>query len=246
MDRLAAQPGEQVLDVGCGCGGTSAELAAAVAPTGTVTGLDLAGPLVAAAADRFPTVRYPGLSFIAADIETVDVVHGAPFDAVYSRMALMLLADPVAGATAIRRSLRPGGRLAATVFRDGSASPWLSATLLGAAPHVGSLPPLPLGDEPGPFAFADPAKVTRVLTAAGFDTIGVDPCDVTLCAPDEPDTVADWLIDIGPAGAAYREVSPDRQAAARAGALRLLARFHEPGAGYRLPTGMWLITATTR
>jgi SAM-dependent methyltransferase len=59
---------------------------------------------------------------------------GAPFDAAYSRMALMLLADPVAGCVSIRRALRPGGRLAATVFRDAAASPWLPAALLGAGP----------------------------------------------------------------------------------------------------------------
>src|SRR5258705_428939 len=130
-------------------------------------------------------------------------------------MTLMLLAAPVAGCTTIRRSLRPGGRLAATVFRDGGANPWLAASMLGAAPHVGLLPPLPVGNEPGPFAFTDPARVERILTSAGFDAITIHPFDVTLQAPDEPDAVAEWLIEIGPAGAAYRAASRPQQAAAR-------------------------------
>ncbi|MEU4409695.1 methyltransferase domain-containing protein [Streptosporangium sp. NPDC023963] len=244
LDRLRARPGERILDVGCGCGGTTAELAAAVAPTGAVVGLDLDESMVAAAAARFPSDRHPGLSFTAADIETAGTVAGAPFDAVFSRTALMLLADPVAGCSTIRRALRPGGRMAATVFRDGATSPWMHAVLLGAAPHLGPLAPMPAGDEPGPFAFADPERVKRILIEAGFEAVTVQPHDIALRAPDDPGTVAEWLIEIGPAGAAYRDAAPPRRAAARAGAARLLARFREPASGYRLTTGIWLITAT--
>ncbi|WP_320068358.1 class I SAM-dependent methyltransferase [Micromonospora sp. RTGN7] len=243
MDRVAARPAERILDVGCGCGGTTAELALAVGETGTAVGVDIAEAMVTAARQRFSTRRYPGIRFRAADIETLDVVPGAPFDAAYSRMALMLLADPVAGCTTIRRSLRPGGRLVATVFRDGSVNPWLFATMLGAAPHLGALPPLPVGEEPGPFSFADPVRLTRVLTRAGFTAVTITPCDVTLDAPDEADAVAEWLIEVGPAGAAYRAAPPAGQASARAGAVRLLDRFREPGVGYRLPAGLWLVTA---
>ncbi|WP_144123786.1 class I SAM-dependent methyltransferase [Catellatospora sichuanensis] len=244
MSRLSPRPGERVLDVGCGCGGTSAELATAVGPTGAVLGVDLAESMVSAAAARFPQDSHPGLRFAAADIETVEDLPGAPFDAAYSRMALMLLADPVAGCVNLRRALRPGGRLAATVFRDGRTNPWLPLAVLGAAPHVAALPPLPVGDEPGPFAFADPARVRRILTAAGFDAVTAEPHDVVMTAPDDPDTVAEWLIEIGPAGAAYRAAPAPQQTAARAAAAGLLDRFRERGTGYRLPAGLWLITAT--
>ncbi|SNS85161.1 class I SAM-dependent methyltransferase [Actinomadura mexicana] len=249
MDWLRPRAGERILDVGCGCGGTTAALAEAVAPTGQAVGVDLAESMVAAARRRFPLDRHPGLRFVAADIETVGVVPGAPFDAVFSRMALMLLADPVDGCIAIRRSLRPGARLAATVFRDGTANPWLAMAVLGAAPHLDALPPLPLGEEPGPFAFAQPARIERILTAAGFEGITIQPPDVTLEVPDEPDTVAEWLIEMGPASAAYRAAPPARQAAARSATAGLLARFGAPGGDsgvtYRLPAGLWLITATT-
>ncbi|GIJ63725.1 class I SAM-dependent methyltransferase [Virgisporangium aurantiacum] len=245
MHRLAPQPAERVLDVGCGCGGTTADIAAAVGADGAVVGIDLADGMVVTARERFPADRYPGIRFQAADIETLDVVPGAPFDAAFSRMTLMLLADPVAGCATIRRALRPGGRLVATVFRDGGANPWLPAALLGAAPHVGALPPLPVGDEPGPFSFADPTRLDRVLTAAGFVNVTIEPHDVTMNAPDEADVVAEWLIEIGPAGAAYRAAPPANQANARAGAARLLERFRAPGTGYRLPAGIWLVTAAT-
>jgi SAM-dependent methyltransferase len=253
LDWLRPQPGERVLDVGCGCGGTTAEIADAVGQAGRAVGLDLAEAMVAAARTRSsadsPSGAGPqsgaGPRFVAGDIETLELVPGAPFDAVYSRMTLMLLADPVAGLETIRRSMRPGGRLAATVFRDAGVNPWLPAALLGAAPYLGPMPPLPIGNEPGPFAFADPERVTRVLTAAGFIDVAVRPCDVTLEAPDDPRAIAAWLIEIGPAGAAYRDASLTAQASARTGAVRLLERFRQAGAGYRLPAGHWLITART-
>jgi SAM-dependent methyltransferase len=241
LDRLRPVAGERILDVGCGCGGTTAELAAAVGPHGTVTGLDLSPEMVAAARRRFPAVR-----FVAADIETVDVVAGAPFDAAYSRMVLMLLADPVAGLSAIRRSLRPGGRLAATVFRDGPANPWLPLALLGAAPSLGPMPPLPAGDEPGPFAWADRVRISDVLSAAGFTRIRIDALDVTVPAPDDGEAVAEWLIEVGPAGAAYRRATAAAQADARRGTAQLLDRFRSPGAGYRLPAGIHVVTAESR
>jgi SAM-dependent methyltransferase len=238
LDHLKPAPGERVLDVGCGCGGTTAELASAVGPEGVAVGIDLSEAMIAQARTRFP-----GRRFVVDDIETIGVVPGAPFDAVYSRMALMLLADPVAGLTTIQRSLRPGGRLAATVFRDGGSVPWLFAVVLGAAPSLGPMPPMPLGDEPGPFAFGDPAGLVRALQAGGFGSVAVEPQDVTLVAPDEPDEVAGWLIEIGPAGPAYRDAAPAAQASARSGATRLLERFRTPGTGYHLPTGLWLVTA---
>ncbi|GAA3204644.1 class I SAM-dependent methyltransferase [Dactylosporangium siamense] len=248
LRSLAVRPGERVLDVGCGCGGTTAELAAATKAGGAgsdegggAVGVDLSAAMIEAARSRFPAGRHPGLRFLAADIETLDVVPGGPFDAAYSRMVLMLLADPVAGCAAVRRSLRPGGRFAATVFRAGNA--WLPAAMLGAAPHLGALPPLPVGAEPGPFALADPGRIARVLTAAGFADVATEPHDVVMEAPDEPDDVAEWLIELGPASAPYRLAVPTAQHEARAGAGKLLARFRDPGAGYRIPSALWLVTA---
>lgn len=258
--------GERVLDVGCGCGGTTAALAAAATaagvevpaggdggggeaagagvPTGGgAVGVDLSAAMIEAARSRFPSGRHAGLRFLDADIERLDVVPGGLFDAAYSRMVLMLLADPVAGCATVRRSLRPGGRLAATVFRAGPGNAWLPAAMLGAAPHLGALPPLPVGDEPGPFALAEPRRIDRVLTAAGFVDVAAEPHDVVMEAPDEPEDVAEWLIELGPAGAPYRQAPPDAQAAARAGAAKLLARFRESGTGYRIPSALWLVTA---
>jgi SAM-dependent methyltransferase len=239
LAALAPRPGERALDVGCGCGGTTADLARAVAPGGTAVGVDLSPEMVRAAATRFP-----GLRFAAADVETAAALPGTPYDLAFARMVLMLLADPVAGCGAIRRALRPGGRLAATVFRDGAANPWMFASVLGAAPHLGALPPMPLPGEPGPFAFADRDRVAGVLAGAGFVEVAVEPLDVALDCGHDADEVAEWLVEVGPAGAPYRAAAPADQDGARAGVARLIERYRGPD-GLRLPVGAWLVTART-
>ena len=83
----------------------------------------------------------------------------------------------------------------------------------------------------------------RVVTGAGFDGVAVEARDATLDAPDTQDDVAEWLIEIGPAGAAYRDAAAEAKGLARGGAVRLLERFRTPGVGYRLPTGVWVLTA---
>lgn len=234
MTALAPSPGERIVDIGCGCGGTTEEIASRA---GSALGVDISAEMVAAA-----RVRFPGTDFATVDVEAVDRIAGGPFDAAYSRMALMLFADPVAGLSAVRRSLRSGGRLAATVFRGQETNQWLISTVLGAAPHLGPLPALPLGDEAGPFAFASAERTTKLLAAAGFQDIVVTARDVVVATPDNP-SIVEWLIEIGPAGLGYRAAAPEAQAAARAGVVSLLRRFHTPGEGYRLPAGVWLITA---
>ena len=102
------------------------------------------------------------------------------------------------------------GRLAATVFRAAAASPWLPAALLGAAPHLGPLPRLPIGDEPGPFAFADPARPRKALTAAGFTDIGVRPVDTVLRAPDNPDKLAGCTPQVVDAGCPHQRDGDSR------------------------------------
>jgi SAM-dependent methyltransferase len=218
-----------VLDLGCGTGDTVLGFAAQGA---TVVGVDFSAPMLAVARAR--CAHLDRVSFVQADLATF--VSPTAFDLAYSRMCLMLLEDPVPALANIRTALRPGGRLVATVFRDMADNPWLPAVVMGAAPHLGPMPPLPLPGEPGPFAWADPDLIGKLLDAAGFSRVLVEASN-----PDVrmESTSVEALIELGPAGGAYRAASPASQEAARSSVSALLARFDGV-----LPTGIWTVTAS--
>jgi len=122
-------------------------------------------------------------------------------------------------------------------------NPWLPAVVLGAAPHLDPMPPLPLPGEPGPFAFADPARIRRVLGEAGFANISATPFDPVVRLPGPAVAHAELLIALGPAGGVYDRAAAPAQAAARAGVTTQLSRFTTPDGGLALPSGLWLIEA---
>jgi SAM-dependent methyltransferase len=224
---VSVHAGDRVLDLGCGTGDTTRALAELGA---TVVGVDFSAPMLAAARARCADLDR--VSFVEADLATFTTDE--PFDLAYSRMCLMLLEDPVPALANVRAALRPGGRLVATVFRDMADNPWLPAVVMGAAPHVGPMPPLPLPGEPGPFAWSDPDLIATLLDAAGFSRVRVEASNSGV-----PLGSIEALIELGPAGGAYRASPPSAHAAARDGVAALLARFNGV-----LPTGIWIVTAT--
>ena len=87
---------------------------------------------------------------------------------------IMFFSDPVAAFANVRRSMKPGGRLTLAVFRPASETLWPNAPL-EAVRHL--LPQIPvLGpEEPGPFSWADPTRVRRILEGAGFSEVSLTP-----------------------------------------------------------------------
>ncbi|GAA3486599.1 methyltransferase domain-containing protein [Streptomyces cremeus] len=106
------RPGLRVLDVGCGPGTITADLAALVGPAGHVTGVDSAPAILdrarATAAERGLT----NADFAAADVHALDFPDGA-FDVVHAHQVLQHVGDPVTALREMRRVCRPGGIVAA-------------------------------------------------------------------------------------------------------------------------------------
>ena len=173
MDVLALAPGMHVLDIGCGTGGTTLELAERVAPGGSVLGVDISPPLLEQARAKAAAAGAEA-TFADADAQTEDLGEQR-FDAAYSRFGVMFFADPVGAFANIRRSLKAGATLSFVAWREVFANEWILVPAMATIAALGVTPEPPVPDEPGPFALADPDRVRRLLTEAGFGAVEVRP-----------------------------------------------------------------------
>jgi arsenite methyltransferase len=107
-DALAAQPGERILDVGCGPGFFVAEMLDAVGSQGWVTGVDMEPTMLAVAAKR--TEGHDNVAFYESQATSLPVPDGV-FDAAVSVQVLEYVPDVSAALAEIHRALRPGGRV---------------------------------------------------------------------------------------------------------------------------------------
>jgi len=177
FDRAAAQSGERVIDLGCGCGATTVKLAGRVGPTGKVRGIDISTRMLARAKERARSFSW--VDFVEGDAAEHRFAGDA--DLVYSRFGSMFFADPVAAFTNVRTALRPGGRICLLCWRSADENPWFYVPLRAAETALAPLPAVEPG-APGPFAFAEAKRLDDVLTRAGFADVAIDRRDTTICA----------------------------------------------------------------
>jgi SAM-dependent methyltransferase len=174
---LAAQPGEHVLDVGCGTGTSTLAIAHSVGATGSVVGCDISPTMIDAA--RLRAATSPQVSLAIADAQTDDLLQAHAFDAVYSRFGVMFFADPVAAFTNIAAAVRPEGRLVFVCWQHEDANEWMAVPariMRSFTPE----PVLPPPDAPGPFAFRDRSRIESILTAARWTNVSISPYSARL------------------------------------------------------------------
>lgn len=240
IDRIAAQPGDGILDIGCGCGATSIALAARVAPGGFVLGVDISAPMLAQARDVAPA-DLP-VKFELADA-TVYPFEVGRFDLMVSRFGVMFFAEPSVSFANIRRAMKPSGRVVFACWREPRENPWMMAPLQEVYRHVPKLPPQE-PDDPGPFAFASEARVNRILTEAGFRDITMEACALSLdiAIGKGLDAAVQSAFEIGPASRALEGHPPETREAARQSVRDMLAT-HLKGETVALPGSIWIVTA---
>ena len=170
MECLALEPGRRVLDVGCGTGSTTIELARRVSPGGTAVGIDIAPSMLKAARSRAESQGVDTVEFVVGDAQSGDLGRGT-FDAVFSQFGVMFFSDPAAAFANLRRALSDRGRIAFACWQDVFANEWMFVPGSAVLAVTGELPALPGPGEPGPFSLADPDHIERLLLGAGFTSI---------------------------------------------------------------------------
>ncbi|MCO5129299.1 MAG: methyltransferase domain-containing protein [Xanthobacteraceae bacterium] len=239
--HAAPQPGERVIDVGCGCGDTSVAFARRVGASGHVLGVDISQQMLA----RARAVAPAGLpvEFVLADATAYPFPEGVA-DLLVSRFGVMFFAEPARSFANLRKGLRRGGRLTFICWRGPRENPWLMVPLQAVYRHVPRLPPVG-PEDPGPFAFAAPERVERILREAGFTDIRVAPHDLALdvAAGGGLEAAVRSAVEIGPAHRALEDAAPETRAAAVAAVRHDLAPFAKDD-GVWLGGAVWIVSAT--
>jgi len=193
LGAAGLQPGGNVLDVGCGCGGTTLAAARLVAP-GQAVGLDLSGPMLARARADAEAAGLGNLLFLQGDAQ-VHELDAARFDVVLSRFGVMFFTDPVAAFANLRSATRPGGRLVFACWQPLDANQWLLVPGAALAEHVPPVAGFGSGDGPGMFAFADPDRIREILAAAGWQDVEItaEPAPILVGGGSSIDDAVEFL-----------------------------------------------------
>lgn len=203
LEAAALQPGERVLDIGCGTGASTLAAAAAVGPDGRVTGADISPVMLEGARKRAAEAGCVTVDFVVADAQTHGFEPGA-FDAMISRFGVMFFADSVAAFANLATAMRPGGRMHFVCWSGLQENPWFSLPRQVAVDRLGA--PEPADPRaPGPMAFAERDFVTGILERAGLAEVHSQEVSVGLTPLGTVEEVAKFAAHVGPASRILKE-----------------------------------------
>jgi SAM-dependent methyltransferase len=238
--------GDRALDVGCGFGDTTRQLAGLVAPGGEAVGVDAADRFIETARGETAEEGIANARFLVADVQACELEGG--FDYAFSRFGTMFFANPVVAMRNVRRVLVPGGRLCMVVWRRKLDNDWLHRAervveRFLTRPETTDEPTC----GPGPFSMADADTTTDVLVRAGFEDISLHRCDLEITIGADLDEAVDFVTALGPAGELIRLAGSqaDRRRSSIFASLRdALAGLEGPnGTGVRAPASSWIVGA---
>lgn len=240
IDLAGVGESMRVLDIGCGCGASTMAIAERVGSDGRVLGVDLSHAMIDEAR-RISRGRRQA-EFRVADASREDFSE-ARFDRLFSRFGVMFFGDPVAAFTHLRGALKPEGNLTFVCWRPLPENPWMLTPLTAVCKHA-PRPQRPGPEDPGPFSFGDPDRVTRILTHAGFATPRFTKFDfeMDLALGRGLEAAVETASNVGAASAALTDQPPEIRAAAVEELRRELAPLERDGR-VALGAAVWIVTA---
>jgi len=238
--------GQRVLDIGCGFGDTTQQIAALVGASGEAVGVDAASNFIDASISEAEEAGVDNARFFVGDVQVDDL--GGPYDAAFSRMGTMFFISPVAALRNVCKSLVPGGQLTMVVWRRREDNEWMYR----AQQIVEEIVQKPEEHDeptcgPGPFSMANADTVTEQVKAAGFEDISLRRCDLPILGGNDMDEALEIVMAIGPAGEILRllgdraeAVLPEVDAALR----EAFSEFQREDGTIWGVASTWIVTAT--
>jgi SAM-dependent methyltransferase len=242
LKAATPQPGDRVIDIGCGCGDTAIEIARIVGPSGSVLGIDVSQPMLEVARSRGLSAKCSHLSFREGDASQTDLP--ANIDLLFSRFGVMFFSQPSAAFSHLRRSLRKGGRCVFVCWRAPRDNAWAMTPLSAARKALDITPPPSDPEAPGPFAFADDERLRNILSGAGFGDIDIQRFDTAIFLGATPRSAAEGAVRMGPVSRLVRETGAEHLPIILDTIESTLTPLAAPDGHVSLNGSTWIVAAT--
>ena len=164
IERLDLKSDAKIIDIGCGCGATTLEIAKKITQ-GEILGVDISEPMLDKATETAKEMSLSNISFEVKDVQ-VDVMPQNYFDIAFSRFGVMFFEDPFEAFKNIHSSLKKDGLLSFVCWQNASLNPWQSLSIQVIKEFLDL--PAPAPKSPGPFAFEDKTYLEDILRESGF------------------------------------------------------------------------------
>ena len=242
LNKLNFNEEENVLDIGCGCGHTTLNIAKRIEPLGNVTGLDISEPMLERAKESAVEMSITNTSFKCVDVQTEDLGDQI-YSAAFSRFGVMFFEDSIAAFKNINRSLISGGCLSFVCWQSPAVNPWQSLFIQEIKKFLEL--PSPPPRSPGPFAFMESEYVFSILEESKFQDINIEghEAEVNMFSGRSlSDSVKDY-ISINPVVTEMlRDSSEDQTTEIVNSAIEAFSPYYSEK-GLIFPSATWLVTA---
>jgi SAM-dependent methyltransferase len=241
VESAAPQPGERVLDVGCGNGAIALAISVLVQPGGTVMGLDISSPMLEEASRRATAAGITNLSLQKGDVQIYPLAQAA-FDLVVSSFGVMFFDDPLAAFANLARALAPRGRLVFACWRELLDNEWLMVPVGAVLTLVPTPDPGPSGG-PGPFSLADKNRLQEMLLDAGFTHPHIEELRRPMWMGVSAEDTVMFMQQTEMAETVMKDVDPGTQQRAWAEVADALKTRAKADGSIELSGSAWLVTA---